>query len=278
MMKNHATATGSDRTPCRSRELVAMPRVPHWLSMALASVLLVVVMSGEASAQPNDDKDYVLFLDVSVSITQRQRDLWADMIRSQVLTAVMPGNSLTIFLMHGNTSSAAPLFHVVLPPSSLAETPAGRIRLRHAIEKMRFDSNAAVVSALTQNVHAQCTDILGAFDRIRVDGDTRTEIVIVASDMINSTNQLDLEKQSIGPGQIPALVDRIAKNHRWTAGTARGAQIHCLLNDVSQDDAAPRNSRIVLREFWTALAQAVGGELVTFETHLDRNSFFRRQS
>ncbi len=267
MTRNHVTTMGLDG--------IAKPRNHRRLFRILAFGLLLAMTGCKTVAQPTR---YIVFLDVSASITQTQRDLWLKTLRESVLHAVMPGDRLTVFAMHGQTSNAAPLYDTILSPASLGETQTGLVKLRREIAMMRRDSAKAVSEALVNGGHAKHSDIVGALDRVHADPRyPRTDIVIV-SDMINSTPELDLEKQRLEPGRIQELAGRLVSNHKWSADSLQGARVYCLLNSVSDDDPPTVNNRAVLHEFWQVLAQSIGGELATFETHLDRTAFTGGQS
>lgn len=221
---------------------------------------------------------YLIFLDLSDSISQRQRDLWIDILTREILNAVGPGDELAIFGLHGRTGDSAPLFDRTLPSADRGDTYTGLVALQAETRQLREDAAAVIRDTLTPGKAARQSDIISAFDRVHPDSSFGATRMVFVSDMLNYTPELDLQTRPLQEAHLAEVIEHLCGAHRWPSSLLQHTEVYCLLNDLGEGDKGAANNRIVLHRFWDELIRSLAGRLVTFETHLGHLGLERSQS
>jgi hypothetical protein len=113
------------------------------------------------------------------------------------------------------------------------------------------------------------TDIFSAFDRIRADDRGRRQVVVLFSDMLQSTSHdVDMGKARMNEQTIRDVIQSAAKRHHWNSATLAGVSVRCLLPGVGADARPVPNDRVILKQFWGSLCRLLGGSLDGFDTQL----------
>lgn len=211
---------------------------------------------------------YLVFVDVSGSIAPDQRLRWTSQLGSLV-DVIEPGDEITVYPIRKNTLGGAELFSgrtKSLPPDPTLDEAITAKRELSEIKRQILD---VLESALQPAVPARQTDVLSAFDRYRDAPGYQKTVILIVSDMLNCTSELDLERKHLEPHSIPALLQGLAQAHNWKPVSLHGAEIHCLLNDQADSSAEGANDRRVLETFYRSLVESLGGTLASFDTRLE---------
>lgn len=207
---------------------------------------------------------HYIFVDQSASVGEEQRRKWTHAL-DNVIQSVKPGDRFLVFGIHDNSRTAAPLLDARLTywddgsPFEVIEN--GRRELR----EFRLAAADIIRKALVC-CDADGTDILGALDRIKLQPDCLTNVVVV-SDMLNCSNVLNLE-HGLQEGDIPRVIRLVAAHCAWDNHTLEGVSLHVLLPDVPPGKRSMGPDSRVLREFWVGLTTTLGGQVATFDTHM----------
>jgi hypothetical protein len=227
-------------------------------------LLMPMLLAGLASGANHFD----VFVDVSASITEAQRLSWlqsADKLADQF----SPGDAATLYPVHNNTGSAGALFDQESHPLDDNMGADDQIAARGGFVRMKNGFRAALRATLLQPGRATETDIFSAFDRIRRDPAGRHIVVLIISDMLQSSpRDVDMEKTRITEQSTKVLIETVARRHRWGADTLAGVDVRCLLPPVGAEVRAQANDRLTVKFFWDAFCRSLGGKLDTFDTQL----------
>ena len=113
------------------------------------------------------------------------------------------------------------------------------------------------------------TDIFSFVDRLPSNPGSGHIVVIVLSDMLHSSSRdIDFERTAIKPADFQALLQRIADQHHWHPGVLADTAVTCVLPPLDGKVRREINDRRVLKDFWGALVQALGGRLNGFDTQI----------
>jgi hypothetical protein len=184
----------------------------------------------------------------------------------EVLSRLKAGDEIEIFALHSQTLNAKPIFQAAVPP--LGEEPwLGEFsRSKSRMAQVRREARESFNQALHTQQRALATDIFSAIDRVKPD-QTRETVLIFMSDMLNSTQELDLEKVRLTEKNIAELVNSLVVKRGWQRGMLNGTKVRCLLSSVKMHDSAPLDNRQALIQFWKTLFEFLGAKVETFETH-----------
>jgi hypothetical protein len=232
-------------------------------------LLACVVLSQTACLPDHVPTTYLLFLDLTGSVSAAQGTAWLAAVDA-LLRRLTFGDTITVFPITDRTPDAAPLFRQRVPDEgqSLEDLAAARASL----DQVRTEAAAAVRAALAAPTRANTTDVFAVVDKIAqaVEVGTMPPQVFVFSDFLDSAapEVINLEKTRLPMEELPAIVAEVKRHHGWTPDTLRGARIVGVLNGVNGGQRPPMNDRRVLHAFWGSLFAAVGGELAQFETYV----------
>jgi hypothetical protein len=234
----------------------------------LAALMLFSPLVSAQCEPKTAPKRIVLGIDVSASIKSDQRQLWFP-LALQFLACLGPSDRLEIFPIHENTRDSAPLFANNFP------TPRGTTidaKRKFAQERRAFrqQAEAALTEAFRAEPKAQITDLFSLLDRVRPD--SRATLLVIFSDGLHSTAELNLERVLLKPDRFPELIRTIAQKHNWHRQTLDHTKVDVILPSVGCcNRTKPVNDREILERFYQSLIDALGGHLEVFDTHMEVN-------
>jgi hypothetical protein len=232
--------------------------------IALALVIL------QAACQPAyAPTEYILFLDLSASISAAQRNAWLG-AAAAVLEQMSFGDSIAIFPIHDRTSGAAPLFRARVPDKGLSLEDIAHAK--EILEKVRQDGSVALREALSSNTRSHSTELLEIVNKLASTPNEERKVsrrVFIFSDFLHSTRDLDLEKTRLADYDLDALILDIQKRYRWTKDALRGDKIYGVLSATTSGGPRPVNDHAALKQFWGTLFNQLGAELASFDTYLN---------
>jgi hypothetical protein len=238
------------------------------MSRVLHRFLLALVLVSQAACLPDHaPATYVLFLDLTGSVSSAQGAAWVATVDA-VLQRLTFGDTVAVFPITDRTLDAAPLFRarIAAEGDSLEDLAAARASL----QRVRADAAAAVRAALAAPSRARRTDVFAVVDRVAeaVRGSDLPAQVFIFSDFLDSATPdlIDMEQKRLPMETLPTLIAAVQQRYGWAPDSLRGATIAGVLNGVASGGRAPMNDRRALRAFWGALFEAVGGCLAQFDT------------
>ena len=230
------------------------------LAMPLAGLLLPVALA--AGCVPANSR-VVLAVDRSGSFTQAQRSAW-EPLGAELAACVGAGGKLEIFAVSANTMNDGPLFSRSFPVQA-SRTVAGAEHFADLRKRFRADAGSALHAGFNSADSGATTDLFGILTRVTHD-DGPPGLMVLFSDLLNSTPELNLERVALRESDFPALIARLAKVHRWDSRTLAGTKVMVIMPPGARQ-VGP-NNRVILESFYHALFGAMGGTLVRCETHL----------
>jgi len=208
------------------------------------------------------------FVDLSASVTAAQRNAWLQQATT-VVEGLDNGCGISIYALHDQTASAAPLYAGEMLERAEDPGHAELIRYNHSVAEVQENAGRAFALAFTQPGRALVTDIFSAIDRVRSDVKGRRTTVVFFSDMLNSTPILNLEAPpALDAAAIPDRIQAIAEKHNWNSRTLHGAEVYCILNSLDSGARQPVTDRRTQQHFYQALFRALGAKLMLYDTHL----------
>lgn len=209
---------------------------------------------------------YMVFVDWSPSITDAQRIAWTGTATLLVKT-LKPGDAVAIYPVHSNTFGARSLFdgESVTIDSNLGIDQL--LAARKAFARLRTGVRDALRLALTKPEPTRETDLFGAVDRFLSRKGGRRIVVVLFSDMLQSTRrELDMEHMKMTEKEIPEMIRRVAQAHRWYSGMLNGVTVDCILPGL--EGLRSQRDTKVLQLFWESLFRTLGARLERWDTQL----------
>lgn len=208
----------------------------------------------------------MVFLDQSASVDVAQRAAWMNEAAGLV-QQLRPGWSIAIYPIHDRTMDSAALFEAEIPESK-DDATADEARVQHrTLVRARDGARAAIAKGLDSGTAVR-TDIFSTIDRIQPDPHQRRTRIVYFSDMLNSTPDLNMEVPgTVTRSSIAANLQSLARRHYWQSGQLAGADVVCVLNSIESGHKGPPVDRLTQKAFYAALFQALGAQLVGYDTH-----------
>jgi hypothetical protein len=243
--------------------------------VALVIILCAIMVCAAAFYFLSDDggggrgeltNRYIVFVDQSASIPETQQAQW-EKVFGKLLDRLKGGDAFAIFGIHDQSLNAKPIFQAEVP---VLEEGAGLDdweTWKRRLNQIRNGAKESFNKALHPERRALSTDIFSAINRVQPDRTRKTSLILM-SDMIHSTRELDMEKTRLAGENIAGILNPVIGRHQWRKGALEGVEVHCVLNSVELHETSPLNDRLILRRFWTALFDNLGAKVMTFETHL----------
>jgi hypothetical protein len=240
------------------------------VTMVLITSLFVagvwVAVNHESEETPKVKKFVVLGFDVSSSIGPAERARWRP-IAERSINLLAPGDTLLALQVHDHTVDAAPLFRGVMPTQPDAGAPLDEQRdFKRQLMKFRADATQALQQAF--DGQALITDLFGVLDRLP--SGSYLADVILFTDGLNSTQELNLEKTRLTEELMPEVIQKLGKNHRWTGQTLAGVSVRIVLPSRAAGDRNNFvNDKSTLSVFYRTLVESLGGQLKTFGVEVE---------
>jgi hypothetical protein len=219
------------------------------------------------AAPPAPAIHYSVFVDRSGSPLAIERARWRT--EADALVArLQPGDAIDVYALHARTTDAGALFSrdtkaAPADDATLQET----LDARNAIARLRADATAALHAALDGPDKTDGTDVVGFVERVaRASG--RRQRVVIFSDAIHETPDLNLARTRLAADRIDRHVDAVIRRFGWSRDRLAGAEVGVVLNAAPPSAEPPLNDRRMLRRFYAALVERLGARLVTFDTQL----------
>jgi hypothetical protein len=236
----------------------------------LHRVVLAVTVAALAGCRPAGvPTEYLLFLDLSGSVSSAQREAWLTS-GDAALKRLSFGDSLAIFPIHDRTLDAAPLFRARVPEKGYSlEEIAGA---KAALLQVRSEAGAALRDALEGNTRSRGTQLFEVIDKLASSPSGEPKVlrkVFIFSDFLQSSRDLDFERTRLADQDLAALIASLQNRHGWTNDTLRGVTIYGILTGADSGERRPINDRRVLKQFWGMLFHQLGAELASFDTYLN---------
>lgn len=219
------------------------------------------------SAPEPPGRQFLVFIDQSGSVDPSQRQQWEQQI------AFLAGqfrcrDSAAVFGVHDTTELAAWTF-MDTTGSDEDQGLTAALRCREDLPRLQEGFLSSTNQMLTSAKHANSTDLLGMFPVVEKSGIGKGPVIVVVfSDAIQSSSDLNLEKVVLDPQDFAPVIERLAFTRFWHPETLSRARFLFVLNSVGMGQAPGRNPRPVLEQFWGSAIQALGGELITFAPNI----------
>jgi hypothetical protein len=240
--------------------------------LAVFAPLFLVGCSANGSVHESGRRSFV-FLDLTGSVDQEQRRLWAS-DAGRLVDSLSGGSGIAVYPIHDHTMEAAPLFEGEIPEWKPDATYEVAARQKADLVRTRDRASAAIRRALDSGGDAARTDIFSAIDRVQPDLQARPTAIYFFSDMLNSTPDLNMEHAgALTRGNAAEQIRKLARKHQWRGGLLKGVDVYCVLNSVASGRAGPAVDRLTQRDFYQALFETLGARLVTYDTHLGSLTF-----
>jgi hypothetical protein len=221
---------------------------------------------GAATQQPAA-RNILIFLDLSESVRNAQRARWRKIGQTEI-GRMGYGDSISIFGIHDRTCDAAPFYSGEIP---FRPKDAGAVDLSHIkriLIAVKKDALAAFENALAEPARSKETDIFSAFDRYRSGADGRKPLLVILSDMQQATKEVNFERNALKASDFEQLILSERERRGWSENTLAEVKVCVVLPSAGIGQAKPLNSVRILRSFYSAMINSLGGELVSFDTHL----------
>jgi hypothetical protein len=228
-----------------------------------------------ASCLPSDAvQRLVVGVDISKSIHLPQHAQWRTTAR-RLVSCMAPGERLEVFAINANTGSSAALFDRSMPVKRGETIPELRAFIVKR-NKFLMDAQTALEQLLSAPATADDSDILGLFTHLaRHDLQPLRTRLILFTDGINETAELDLATTRLSPKMFQPLITKIAQAHFWNSQTLKQAEV-VRVDFVLPDESANRKQRRVINSddtlgaFYRTFIVALGGDdQINFGTDLE---------
>ena len=242
----------------------------HPVLAAGLSVFAAVATSGcSGQGEPHTfARRLIVFLDLSASITDRQRALWKHEA-TRLSGSLGDDSSIAIYAIHDHTMDAAQLYAAEIPAPVTDGTRTAAEKQKAARREARKGAIAAIIRALDSGVKAPQTDVFSAIDRVSLMHDGRRLQVFFFSDMLNSTSDFNMEVPgTLSRSSIPERITSLARRHSWHSGQLGGAEVYCLLNSIESGRRGQAVDRLTQRAFYSALFESLGARLMVYDTNI----------
>lgn len=227
--------------------------------MRVLPLLAAAAMLAGCGGAPETSQGVVRYLGIDQSIsTEDQPDLWIRAAHRLVVDRLDFGDTIVVLGVHDRTGEAAPLLELTIPLPGDGQT--SELAARKALAATKEQVTAVVRDALLKTPRARYTDVLSIFERVRALKDGRPMSIVLLSDAIHSVPGMDFNR--IDFAAEPGLAREITEERHWPADLLANATVEFILDSPRTRPAQPRR---VLREFYAALLEGLGGRLGTFE-------------
>ena len=208
----------------------------------------------------------LVFVDQSDSISADQRRAWLKEA-GKVLRRLRGGTHFYLYGIHDHTLEAAPKMITIpeLPERPLAKqyqewNSASQQAMAYLSEAMNTDSPSRM------------TDIFSAFDRTVMVAQGLPTKIVIFSDMLHVTPDMNMEKQPLHDKDFSETISKLGRKHDWSSDTLHNTAVFAVLPDEPKTSGSPvskvANDRRVLQRFYATLIAALGGKLALFDTNL----------
>lgn len=226
---------------------------------------LAATVAFACTPPPAPNTRYVILFDLSGSASLEQQSAWlqtADIF----LSRLVPGDAALVLAVRDH-ADGRPIFYAATsrPP----HTYRAMRRSRQQLDRIRAAGMDSLRAAMENGQPSRATDIISLLDRLAADGaGGRRTAIILLSDMVNETAELNMKREPLSDGTIPEKVSELAQHHRWHQGELSGAAVVCVLNSVPPNAPVQLNDRQTLHRFWEAVFESLGARLLSFDTYV----------
>lgn len=222
----------------------------------------------EPAEETNAGRFVFIFLDLSASITDQQRALWLE-AWEKIIASLTYGDSVYIHGIHDHTDAVAPIYAGHIPMLSSDPVNAEQAHANKVLNDCKEKALAALRVAGQSPARSQDTDIFSALDLVSRLARGRSASVYIFSDMLQTQDGLNLEKTPLTEDNLQKAIETSVAKRHWSDVTLRGASISVILPSAQIGQSGREcNSIRVVRSFYVALFQELGGVCQSFETHL----------
>jgi len=230
--------------------------------LALVLAILLTACGPAASLGTH----YQVFVDGSGSISELQRAHW----KARLLNfsdRFRQGDAVTIRKIHANTASAEAVYASDSPAVSDGAPYDEVSSAQEKFGEMIAGYRTNIEQVLSESSTSPETDLFSVVDRVEKDAD-HVPVVVVVSDMLQSTKGVDFEKLVLADQTISEVIQTTARNHSWMNTQLAGVRVICLLPSLDGRPVRQTNSRQALKRFWETLFRTLGAQLERFDTEL----------
>ncbi len=207
----------------------------------------------------------LVFVDQSDSISAPQRHTWLGDVRK--LLSCLPSRVEThvyVYGLHDHTAEAAPS-SITIPALATDAVHEDVVARKKAVATAMAD----LMAALNSDSPSRSTDIFAVFDRSSAAAHAGPTKVVIFSDMLHVTRELNMERQAIHEQDFERIFSQIAQAHRWSSDTLHGAEVYAVLPSIEKNSTTEIvNDRRLLGRFYGDLVHSLNGKLLSFETDL----------
>jgi hypothetical protein len=175
-------------------------------AFSLLALVMFSVLFSSCTGKPGKNRVFVLFADASGSINYATKLSYRDGLRN-IIKIAKPGDKIVILPIDaGTVNDSKELISFVLPDSSTFRDDTDPPQESDALAQERFNNyvnkqvalfDTCISQYLQRTIYANGTDIIGAFDvamLYKVDTSKFIPVIIIMSDGLNCTPELNLEK------------------------------------------------------------------------------------
>ncbi len=229
---------------------------------------IAATVACSVAPEPAPQHHYLLFIDVSGSVSDAQRGRWSAAIDA-FASGLQCGDSVSIYGVHDATAMAARRFHFETVPVPTSGGLREALQCRKSLTSMREGTVRRAHDLLNASKTASHTDLLGMLDVAHRAATGTPATALVFSDALNSTSELNLEQTMLREADFPDLIRNLGGQHAWSTGMLSAVTFHFVLNSVELGERKPLNSRQSLEAFWSTMIRSLGGAVSSFSPDLE---------
>jgi hypothetical protein len=240
-------------------------------TLATLMALIAVGVAGcTASAEPpHTNHTYVVWADISRSITPGDLTRWHEVIERRLMPQVVCGDRLVILPIQKDSTASAPLLDWETAALDDEPTRSEMMACRKAQAELKRQVAATFDSLVAAKPVAGWTDIMGTLDRLESLGSQKlTQNAVIAvylSDMQQASPELNMNKIKLTDEKIAPMMGQLIAKHEKATQAWKGVTVRCWLNPAGPNVAPPLNGQRQLKAFYEELFRQVGGSLVEFQ-------------
>ena len=228
---------------------------------ALAATSCVSSQDGAAEASSRHE---LVFIDLTASTTSADRERWLGEIQRELADSLKQGDRLSLFAIHDNTTGAGALFDSELLSNKQHPGFDGDLEANQSTQRARAGFAGALHSTVELKQCATRSDVLGFVEVVRRQmPSSRRLVVLVASDMLESTSIVNLEKKRLHPDSLASEIQGIANKCGWGPNTLAGVEIRVITPSAGIGQTVLQDPRI-LETFYRDLFTAMGAHVTRF--------------
>lgn len=228
---------------------------------ALAATSCVSAQDTTADANRRHE---IVFIDLTASTNSADRERWLCEIQRELADSLKQGDRLSLFGIHDNTKAAGALFDGELQSNNRRPGFDGDLESNRSARLARTEFANALHSTVELKRCATRSDVLGFVEVVRRQmPSNRRLVVLLASDMLESTSLLDLEKELLSPDSVASEIQRIATNYGWGPNTLEGVEIRVVTPSVGIGQRVIQDPG-QLERFYRELFTAMGARVTRF--------------